>query len=123
LTTPIDGWLKSWGPVASNPRGRAISHLGTGDFEYGHGRFVHEGLEFNMRPEQLEADTGDAAVPGCVRRACMTAVAAERGLDEEALEHLVHQESWPDQSLEDREQVLAERVGLLPEEHKRADQA
>jgi hypothetical protein len=29
---------------------------------------------------------------------------------------------WPDQRLEDREQILAERVGLLPEEHKRADQ-
>jgi hypothetical protein len=40
-----------------------------------------------------------------------------------ALEHLVHQKGWPDQSLEDCEQILAERVGLLPEEHKRADQA
>jgi hypothetical protein len=42
---------------------------------------------------------------------------------EEALEHLVNQEGGPDQRLEYGEQVLTERVGLLPEVHQRTDQA
>jgi hypothetical protein len=40
-----------------------------------------------------------------------------------ALEYLVHQECRRDQGLEDGEQILAKRVGLLPEEHQRTDQA
>jgi hypothetical protein len=55
--------------------------------------------------------------------ACVTARRPSAASNEEALEHLVHQKGWPDQCLEDREQILAERVGLLPEEHKRADEA
>jgi len=42
---------------------------------------------------------------------------------EEALEDLVHQKRGPDKRLEDGQQVLAERVGLLPEEDQRTNQA
>ena len=48
-TTPIDGWLNHrgrWLPTG----GRAIWHLDAGEFEYGHGRFVQESVEFNVPP-------------------------------------------------------------------------
>ena len=48
-TTPIDGWSNHggrWLPTG----GHAIWHLDTGEFEYGHGRFVHESAEFNLPP-------------------------------------------------------------------------
>jgi hypothetical protein len=45
-TTPIDGW--------SN-HGDAIWHLDTGEFEYGHGRFVQESIEFNMPPGAVQS--------------------------------------------------------------------
>jgi hypothetical protein len=48
-TTPIDGWLDyggRWLPTG----GHAIWHLDTGEFEYGHGRFARESVEFNLPP-------------------------------------------------------------------------
>jgi hypothetical protein len=48
-TTPIDGWSNHggrWLPTG----GHAIWHLDTGEFEYGHGRFVQESTEFNVLP-------------------------------------------------------------------------
>src|SRR5687768_10705026 len=68
-------------------------------------------------PKRLEADI---VLPfnGVVPR-CMTAAPST----EEALEDLVHQKRGPDKRLEDGQQVLAERVGLLPEEDQRTNQA
>jgi hypothetical protein len=50
----------------------------------------------------------------------------ERGVvpsTEEALEDLVHQKRGPDERLEDGQQLLAERVRLLPGEDQRTNQA
>jgi Family of unknown function (DUF6544) len=49
-TTPIDGSLNHegrWLPTGA----RAIWHLDTGDFEYGHGQFIQESVEFNIPPK------------------------------------------------------------------------
>jgi len=53
-TTPIDGWSNHggrWLPTG----GHAIWHLDTGEFEYGHGRFVQESVEFNMPPGAVQS--------------------------------------------------------------------
>src|SRR5688572_12486056 len=71
-------------------------------------------------PEPLESDTV------CPSSGCPAEVHDPRRprapSPEEALEDLVHQKRWPDEGLEDGQQVLAERVGLLPEEHQRTNQ-
>ncbi len=38
-------------------------------------------------------------------------------------EHLEHHEGWPENALEEREQVHTERVCLLPVEHERSEDA
>jgi hypothetical protein len=51
-TTPIDGWTDHkgrWLPTA----GHAIWHLDTGEFEYVHGTFIPESVEFNVPPPSI----------------------------------------------------------------------
>jgi hypothetical protein len=48
-TTPIDGWMDHegrWLPIG----GHGIWHLDAGEFEYVHGRFIPESVEFNVPP-------------------------------------------------------------------------
>lgn len=56
-TTPIDGWTDHkgrWLPTA----GHAIWHLDTGEFEYVHGTFIPESVEFNVPPPSIQPGHG-----------------------------------------------------------------
>jgi hypothetical protein len=48
-TTPIDGWMDHGGRRLPTG-GHAIWHLDAGDFEYVHGSFIPDSLEFNVPP-------------------------------------------------------------------------
>jgi hypothetical protein len=68
-TTPIDGWMDHQGRWLPSG-GRAIWHLDAGEFEYVHGRFVPESVEFNVHPELFESDT--VCLPTGAPPECMT---------------------------------------------------
>jgi len=46
-----------------------------------------------------------------------------RSLGAESSEDLIDHEGWPEESLEEREQILPKRVSLLPEVHEGSENA